>query len=84
MLNIQSSDAYGASVFNENFCPAEGVLGGGDGQVPEKLRDAFNGDCSAVRPRERRQHLVALQEPRVRLTEDVTVAFHSGRLQQPW
>ena len=74
---------HGADVFDEDLGPAEGVLGGRDGQVPEKARNAVNGDAGAVRPRQRRQHLVALQERRVQLTEYVTVTFHPRRLQQP-
>ena len=74
---------YGADVFDEYLGSTEGVLGGRDGQVPEKARNAVDGDASPVRPRQRRQHLVALQERRVELAEDVAVAFHPRRLQQP-
>ena len=77
-------ETYGAGVFDEYLGPAEGVLGGRDGQVSEESRDAVDGDAGAVGPRQRRQHLVTQQERRVQLTEHVTVAFHPSRLQQPF
>lgn len=69
--------------FDEQFSPAERVLGGRDGQVPEEAGDALDGHAGPVRPRHGREHFVALQEARVRLPEREAAPLDARQFHQP-
>lgn len=80
---VGREEAYRAWVLDEDLGPAEGVLGGVDGQVPEQERDALDGEARPVRPRVRTEQLVALQEGLVLLPEGEPGAPHLQVLHQP-
>lgn len=74
---------YSVAVFDEQFAPAERVLRGRDGQVPEQAGDTLDGHAAPVRPRHGREHFVALQEAGVRLPEKEAGPLDAGQLHQP-
>ena len=71
---------HSGRVLDKQFAPAEGVLGGRDGQVAEETGNALDGHSAPVGPCDGREHFVALEEGGVGLPEDVAVPLHLGRL----
>lgn len=80
-FNGTITNEYRGVVFNEQFPTAEEILGGRNGQISEQTGHSFDGYAAPMRPSDHRQHLVTLQEPGVRLAEDVAALLHLTRFQ---